>query len=133
MEKGLLVDPGPVGRAEGDGVGVLNCTKLGQTAVGKSMGDRVGTTDGVPPGDVFNSRAVGDGDGSLNGGPLGKSVIGSIGGLSVGVNTGVAEGLGTYIKDGDPLGGGIDGEIDCDGIGGMDGNKPGTSGVGIVD
>ena len=56
-----------------------------------------------------------------------------LGGLSVGICTGVAEGLGTYMKDGDILGGDVDGEIDCDGTGDMDGNKPGTSGVGIVD
>ena len=92
IEEGSLVDVGPVGRVEGNGVGVINCTKVGQTAVGKYMGDRVGTTCGIPSGDVFNCRPVGDGDGSKNGVPPGKPVVGSTDGLVVGINTGGADG-----------------------------------------
>ena len=45
----------------------------------------------------------------------------------------LADGEGPHIKDGDVLGGGVDGEIDCGGVGDIGGTKPSTFVVGIND
>ena len=66
------------------------------------MGDRVGTTDGIPLGDVFNGGAVGDGDGSMGGIVLSIPVVGGTECFTVGINVGVSQGRGPAIKDRDP-------------------------------
>ena len=103
IEQRFLVDAGPAGRAGRDGVDIINCTKVGQAGACKSMGDRVGTIDGMPLGGVFNGRAVGDGNSSINGVVLGTSVVGGTEGIIVGISIGGADGEGPHIKDGDAL------------------------------
>ena len=106
---------------------------MGSSDGGNSVGDEVGTADGVLLGEVFNGRAVGDGGGSMDGVVLGKSIVGISKGLSVALNVSIPDGEGPAMKGGDIFGKGVDGEIDGDGVGNVGGNTPDSSGVGIDD